>query len=176
MWSFRNKWNLAFLLMAAFSSAFADNLFVFWMPTFLVEEKGFGPLRMGIFASLPLWGGAIGGLCGGFLNDFLIHLTGNRRLARRLVAAVGKGLGALLICFGVVVEDGRMVMLIFFCARFFSDWSQPTWWGTVTDIGGPAVGRVFGIGNMMGSVGAFLAGPAMGYVRACTVLDLFSTL
>jgi len=61
--------------------------------------------------------------------------------------------------------DGRLVMVVLFFCKFFSDWSQPTWWGTVTDIGGPAAGRVFGMVNTVGSMGAFAAGPAMGYVK-----------
>ena len=164
-WTPKNKLNVAFFLAASFCSTFADNLFVFWMPTFLREEKNFGAFEMGIFASLPLWGGAVGGLCGGFLNDILIRLTGNRRLARSLVASSGKIVAAILIAVSLLAQDGRLVMIVLFACKFFSDWSQPTWWGTVTDIGGSAAGRVFGMVNMFGSVGAFVAGPTMGYVK-----------
>jgi sugar phosphate permease len=164
-WSANNKRNVAFFLAASFCSTFADNLFVFWIPTFLLDEKGFGNIEMGLFAGLPLLGGAIGGLCGGFLNDILIRLTGNRRLSRRLVASVGKIIAAILIVLSLMAEDGRTMMVVLFFCKFFSDWSQPTWWGTVTDIGGPAAGRVFGFVNMFGSAGAFVAGPAMGYVK-----------
>ncbi len=165
VWSRKNVFNLCIFLCASFCSSYADNLFVFWMPAFLVQEKGFGDYEMGIFASLPLWGGAIGGLCGGFINDALIRATGNRRLARSLVASSGKIIAAALICLSLAAEDGRLVMVILFFCKFFSDMSQPTWWGTVTDIGGPASGRVFGIVNTFGSIGAFVAGPAMGYVK-----------
>lgn len=55
------------------------------------------------------------------------------------------------------------MVVLFFC-KFFSDWSQPTWWGTVTDMGGPAAGRVFGMVNMVASIGATVAGPTMGFV------------
>jgi len=163
-WSFANIRNIAWFLSASFCSTFADNLFVFYMPKFLVEEKQFSALEMGLFASLPLWGGALGGLCGGVINDAMIRLLKNRRLARSLVAATGKSLAAILIVASLQADDGRMIMLILFFCKFFSDWSQPTWWGTVTDIGGPAAGRVFGICNTVGSIGAFVAGPCMGYV------------
>lgn len=163
-WTPANLLNLAFFMGASFASTFADNLFVFYMPQFLVEEKAFTPAQMGFFAGLPILGGAIGGMCGGILNDVLIRRLGNRRLARSLVAAGGKVLAAALIAASVLVADGRQVMLILLACKFFSDWSQPTWWGTVTDIGGPVAGRVFGMVNMIGSIGGFIAGPAMGYV------------
>ncbi len=164
-WSKANIRNFGFFLAASFCSSFADNLFVNWIPKFLRDDKGFGDVEMGIFASLPLWGGAVGGVCGGFLNDFLIRMTGRRRLSRSLVAGTGKIVAAGLIAASLLVQDGRMVMGVLFFCKFFSDWSQPTWWGTVTDIGGPAAGRVFGMANLIGSLGATLAGPVMGYVK-----------
>ncbi|MEO1995944.1 MAG: MFS transporter [Planctomycetaceae bacterium] len=81
-----------------------------------------------------------------------------------MVAGTGKLLAAILILVSLQADDGRVIMVILFFCKFFSDWSQPTWWGTVTDIGGPAAGRVFGICNTVGSIGAFVAGPCMGYI------------
>jgi len=103
-------------------------------------------------------------MCGGILNDVLIRITGNRRLSRSLIASGGKIIAALLIGASLFAQDGRMVMVVLFFCKFFSDWSQPTWWGTVTDIGGSASGRVFGMVNTVGSIGATVAGPIMGYV------------
>jgi MFS transporter, ACS family, glucarate transporter len=163
-WTRANKRNLFVFMAASFCSTFADNLFVFYMPQFLVEEKGFTLAQMGLFAGLPLLGGALGGMCGGVLNDFLIRVLGDRRKARSIVAASGKTIAAILIASSLLVGDGRMVMFVLFFCKFFSDWSQPTWWGTVTDIGGPASGRVFGMVNTVGSIGATIAGPVMGYV------------
>ena len=164
-WTGTNCRNLAMFFGATFCAAFADNLFVYWMPTFLREAKGFGDAEMGIFSSLPLWGGAFGGLCGGFLNDILIRRIGNRKVSRRLVASGGMIVAAILICSSLILESGRMIMVVLFFCKFFSDWSQPTWWGTVTDIGGRAAGRVFGMVNLVGGAGAFAAGPIMGYVK-----------
>ena len=163
-WSIENRINVGIFFTASFLSTFADNLFVYWMPTFLKEAKGFGNAEMGIFASLPLFGGALGGFCGGMLNDILIRKMGNRKQARRVVAASGKTIAAVLVCASLYFESGRAIMVVLFFCKFFSDMSQPTWWGTVTDLGGPASGRVFGMVNTIGSIGAFLAGPIMGYV------------
>ena len=175
-WSPANVRNLGLFMAASFFSTFADNLFVFYMPEFLVLEKNFSPAQMGVFASLPIIGGAVGGLFGGALNDYLIRVTGKRRLCRSLVACSGKLTAAALIAASLLFEDGRVIMLVLFCCKFFSDWSQPTWWGTVTDLGGPASGRVFGMVNMVGSIGGFTAGPVMGYVlgdQRWTALFLF---
>ena len=119
---------------------------------------------VGLFASLPLWGGALGGFVGGVLNDWLIRLTGSRRFGRVAVGLTGKVTAALLIALSLRFDDGRTMMLVVGVAKFFNDWSQPSVWGTVTDIGGPAAGRVFGTVNMAGSIGAIIAGPFFGAV------------
>ena len=164
-WSIGNIRNIGAFFGASFFSTFADNLFVFWMPTFLVQDKGFSPAEMGIFASIPLFGGACGGLLGGILNDVLIRHMGSRKWARRVIAGGCKVIAALLICSSLFFDDGRVVMGVLFFCKFFSDMSQPTWWGTVTDIGGPAAGRVFGMVNTVGAAGLFAAGPIMGWVK-----------
>ena len=86
----RRGWTFAALLLYAFASTFADQLFVFWIPQFLVEAKGLPLMEMGVYASLPLWGGALGGAVGGALNDVLIRRTGRRRLSRSAVGFTGK--------------------------------------------------------------------------------------
>ena len=164
-WSSKNIRNLLFFFGASFSSTFADNLFVFWMPTFLKQEKHLNPLEMGLLASLPLFGGALGGLCGGFLNDLLIAKIGNRKLARRIIAGGCKVIAAAFICGSLYFNDPLTIMIILFLCKFFSDMSQPTWWGTVTDIGGPAAGRVFGMVNTVGAAGLFAAGPILAIVQ-----------
>ena len=49
---------------------------------------------MGVFATLPLVGGAIGGIIGGMLNDRMVRRTG-KRVARSSIAFAGKALAAV---------------------------------------------------------------------------------
>ena len=157
--------SFSFLLLAMFTSAFADQLFVYWIPTFLLEEKGLSKEAMGIFASLPLFAGAIGGMFGGVLNDWIMRITGKKQLARKIVGFTGKLVAAIMVAVSLAFfEDGRLMMVIVAIGKFFTDWSQPTTWGAITDISGPAAGRVFGTVNMCGSIGAMLAGPILGRI------------
>jgi len=103
-------------------------------------------------------------MTGGVLNDVLIRSLGPR-IARSAVGFTGATLGAVLIAVAVGVEDGRWAMLVLAGARFFADWSQPTVWGTISDVGGKAAGTVFGAVNTAGSVGAFAAGPVLGWIK-----------
>jgi sugar phosphate permease len=157
--------SLAFMMLQSLTSTFADVLFVYWIPLFLEEDKGLSKGAMGVFASLPLAAGALGGMAGGMLNDLLIRRTGKLRLARAAVGFSGKMTAAVLIAASLSVESGRWMMVVVAAAKFFTDWSLPTLWGAVTDIGGRASGRVFGMVNTVGSLGGFLAGPLIGSVK-----------
>jgi predicted MFS family arabinose efflux permease len=137
-------------------------LYVFWIPLFLSQEKCLDQGTLGLFAPLPLIGGAIGGIVGGMLNDVLIRRTGERRWVRTGVGFVGKGLAAILVLVSLGVTDGRLAMVVLLAVKFFGDWSLPTQWGTVTDIGGKSAATIFAFVNSVGAVGGFLAGPLMG--------------
>lgn len=156
--------SLGLMLIYTFLSTFADQLFVFWIPSFLKDGKGLSNQQMGIFATLPLIGGAVGGIVAGVLNDTMIKRVGPR-VGRSSVAFAGKTLAGVLIAASVFIEDGRLVMVALFFCRFFNDWSLTTLWGTITDISGRAAGTIFGIINTFGTFGGFVAGPIMGWVK-----------
>jgi sugar phosphate permease len=50
-------------------------------------------------------------------------------------------------------------------ARVFNDWSLPTQWAAVTDMGGRAAATLFGIVNTAGAIGGVAAGPIFGYLK-----------
>ena len=157
--------SLAFLLVYTFTSTFQDQFYVYWLPSFLQEGKRLDVSTMGLFAPLPFLGGALGGVLGGILNDVLIRKLGSRRWARSLVAFTGKSVAAALVIASMQVDDGRLTMVVLLAARVFSDWSLPTQWAAVTDMGGRAAATLFGVVNTVGVFGGFVAGPVFGYLK-----------
>jgi nitrate/nitrite transporter NarK len=157
--------SLTMLLVYSFVSNFQDQMYVYWIPLFLVEGRGLTGSEMGLFTPLPLIGGAIGGILGGFLNDLLIRKTGNRRWSRSAIGFTGRFIAAGLVVLSLQAEGGRLAMVVLLAARVFGDWSQPTQWGAITDMGGRAAATVFGLVNTVGAIGGFLAGPSLGYLK-----------
>ncbi|NUU66846.1 MFS transporter [Enterobacteriaceae bacterium BIT-l23] len=56
-----------------------------WIPLYLVKEKGFNFMSMGLVASMPCIGGFIGAIAGGWISD---RLLGRRRKPTMLFTAI----------------------------------------------------------------------------------------
>lgn len=154
--------NMRFFFVQQFTSAYADNVFVYWIPLFLLTAKGVDIGKAGWMAALPLLGGAVGGMLGATLQNYLIIRTGNRRWSRSLIGLVGKLLATVFMFVSLGFDKAIVIVSIFFVVKFFSDWSQPTVWGTITDIAGRNAASVFATINTVGSIAGFIAGPTMG--------------
>jgi|CXWL01.1.fsa_nt_gi sugar phosphate permease len=136
-----------------FLDAGSDGIYVYLMGSYFMTARAFDVATAGLLISLPLWGGAIGGVVGGFVNDGLIHLTGSRRWSRSVAGFTGKFVACLMMLVAIQQVSGLAAALCLFVVKFFSDWSQPTVWGTCTDLGGRYSATVFSIINTAGSVG-----------------------
>lgn len=162
--------SLRFFVVQQFLDAGSDVAFVSLIGSYFLLARGFDISRTGWLASLPLWGGAVGGIAGGWLNDRLIAATGNRRWSRSGVGFAGKVLGCLFLVLVVFQADGLTAAWLLAAAKFFSDWSQPTVWGACTDLGGRFTATVFSIINTAGTLGGVVMPIVFGLV-----LDAFST-
>jgi len=156
--------NMNVFFVQQFTSAYADNVYVYWIPLFLLTVKNVDVKGAGWMAALPLLGGAVGGMLGGTLQNYCILRTGNRRWSRSLIGLIGKMLATVFMFVSLGFDSAVVIVSIFAVVKFFSDWSQPTVWGTVTDIAGRNSASVFGAINTVGSIAAFIAGPTMGLI------------
>lgn len=140
-----------------FMNAGADMIYGLHLGSYLRDHYGITDnVKFGLLLSLPLWGGACGGIAGGFINDGLIQLTGNRRWSRAAVGFTGKFVACFFLYAAATADDPVQASWLLFATKFFSDWTQPTVWGTSTDMGGRYSGTVFSIINSSGSVAGFV--------------------
>ncbi len=165
----RNR-SLRFFTLQQFLDAGSDVVFVGLIGTYFLAAHHFDIKQTGWLASLPLFGGALGGIAGGWLNDSIIRRTGSRRWARSGVGFVGKVIGCGMLALVVIQSSGVTAAWLLMAAKFFSDWSQPTAWGTCTDLGGRFTATVFSIINTAGTIGGVCMPIVFG-----VVLDWFTT-
>jgi hypothetical protein len=153
-----------------FINAGADSIYVYVMGSYFMTARNFDVGTAGLLISLPLWGGAVGGVVGGFVNDGLIHVTGSRRWSRTSVGFAGKLVACVMMFVAIQQVSGIAAALCLFVVKFFSDWTQPTVWGTCTDMGGRYSATVFSIINTSGSVGMIATPLLLGII-----LDMYTT-
>ena len=162
----RSILNLLALNLQSILSTISDNIYSNWVPLFLFEVYALAFKEMGLYSALPLLGGAFGGAVGGWLNDFFVTRTGNRRWTRTGVALVGKGLAAVILLLALLTayDNPYAFCGMLFFVKFFGDWSLTTSWATLSDIGGKASASVFAFNNSVAGIGAMLAPIVYGWV------------
>ena len=170
----RNRSMLVFVVQQ-FMNAGADFVYVSTMGSYFITARHFDVATAGLLVSLPLWGGAVGGIVGGFVNDGLIYLTGSRRWSRRVAGFAGKFLACIFMFVAIQQAGGVAVAVCLFVVKFFSDWTQPTVWGACTDMGGRYSATTFSIINAAGNVGALVtplvAGGLLDYYSTTQIVD-----
>jgi len=167
--AFRNR-SMQFFVVQQFFNAGADNIYNVYMAQFFLKVKGVDMEEAGIAVAMPLLGGAIGGLLGGYCNDFAISRWG-RKWGRRAVGFTGKALACGLMFVAIAQQSAFAAGVALFAVKFFSDWSQPTVWGTCTDLGGKHSATVFGILNTSGGLGGIIFPVVFGII-----LGMFSNI
>ena len=149
--------NMWAIMCAYFTYVYCLWIFLSWLPSYLVEFRHFTLLKVGIFASLPLWAGVVGDTVGGLATDWLLKISGNTKLARRLVAIVGMLGCAVCIVPAALTEDAYTAVYCLTGALFFLECTIGPSWAVPMDVGGKYSGTVSGMMNMAGNIGGALS-------------------
>ena len=166
--------SLRIMVIQQFMNAGADVVYTLILGSFFVSLGVADMKNLGWLVSLPLIGGALGGVTGGILNDWLIPRVGSR-WGRSLVGFSGKTLAAVSLYFAISQPTPERVAIGLFFVKFHTDWTQPTVWGTCTDIGGRFSATVLSIVNTAGNIGALFMplvfGPLLDYFSTTEIID-----
>jgi D-galactonate transporter len=149
--------NMWAIMCAYFTYVYCLYIFLTWLPSYLVDARHFTLLKVGIFASLPLFAGVIGDTVGGLATDWLLKKTGNTKLARRSVAIVGLLGCAVFIVPAALTEDAYVAVYCLTAAMFFLECTIGPAWSVPMDTGGKYSGTVSGMMNMAGNFGGAMS-------------------
>ncbi len=156
--------NMWAIMCAYFTYVYCLWIFLSWLPSYLVDFRHFTLIKVGIFASLPLWAGVIGDTVGGLATDWLLKKTGNARLARRTVAIVGMLGCCVFIVPAALTQDAYTAVYCLTAAMFFLECTIGPSWAVPMDVGGKYSGTVSGMMNMAGNIGGALSPLVFGFL------------
>ena len=156
--------NMWAIMCAYFTYVYCLWIFLSWLPSYLVDFRHFTLLKVGIFASLPLFAGVIGDTVGGLATDWLLKTTGNTKFARRSVAIVGMLGCCVFIVPAALTADAYTAVYCLTAAMFFLECTIGPSWAVPMDAGGKYSGTVSGMMNMAGNIGGALSPLVFGFL------------
>lgn len=157
---YRETWGLVF---AKFLSDAAWYFYLFWLPKYLYDARGFDTKQVGAYGWIPYAASGAGCLCGGWLSSRLIRAGRSLDFSRKLAL----GLSAALMPFAYFVTKTPVELaIVLFSAAFFGQQS----WSTLVMIlpadlfPRSAVGSVAGLVGFGGAMGGVVFGLVVGYL------------
>jgi len=161
LWGRRDVWGL---LLARFLSDPVWWFYLFWMPKYLVEQRGFTLVEIGLIAWLPYLTADIGALAGGWISGRLISPHRSILQARYLPMAVSAFAMPVSIGIAYTASSSVAVALISFVTCCHQIWKTNLM--TITNDIYPIaeVGSVAGIVSLGSGIGGVLFMNATGHI------------
>jgi ACS family hexuronate transporter-like MFS transporter len=157
---FRQTWGV---VVAKFLSDAAWYFYLFWLPKYLYDARGFDIKAVGTFAWIPPAAAGIGCLVGGWFSSWLLH----RQLPLNRARKIALGASAIIMPLILFVPGVPVAWAIaLFSVAYFGQQS----WSTLvmilpTDIFPKnTVGAVAGLVGFGGAMGGVVFGQAVGYL------------
>lgn len=158
--TFREVWGLVF---AKFLTDAAWYVYMFWLPKYLQDVRGFNIKDVGYYAWIPYAAAGVGSLLGGAFSSWLLHRGASLNSARKVALGVS---AALMPWVFFVTQTNVNMAIVLFSLAFFGQQS----WSTLVMIL-PAdlfprrvVGSVAGLVGFGGAMGGVVFGLIVGQI------------
>jgi ACS family hexuronate transporter-like MFS transporter len=157
---YRQVWGL---VLGKFLSDAAWYFYLFWLPKYLYDERGFDTRQVGYFAWIPYAASGIGSIAGGWFSSRLIHSGRSVDFARK--AALAASAAVMPLIFFVTQVPVEMAIVLFSIAFF----GQQSWSTLVMILPADlfprsAVGSVAGMVGFGGAMGGVVFNLVVGYM------------
>jgi len=146
-----NVWLLGTIITCG---SFTTYMFFSWYPTYLQLGRRVAAEESSWMASMVLAGGAVGSIVSGYLSDWLVRRTGDKRWTRRGIGGFAFASAGLAMIASIHFESPWLSAACATWACLAVHLHVAPWWGVVTEISGKHLGALFGLMNSMGVPGA----------------------
>ena len=155
--------NLAFICLMYFAYGYGLYFYITWLPTYLLEARGFSVGSTKWLAAAPWMVSAPAFWIGGWTTDWLARRTGNLKLARCGIGVFGYAASAVTLFAVARVEGNRTAALLLALALGFQTFTIGPAWAVCLDVGRKYAGIVTGCMNTVGNIGGAIAPLVVGY-------------
>ncbi len=159
--SYREVWGL---MAARFIADPAWYFYLFWLPEYLSQERGFSIRQIGASAWIPYLTACLGSLTGGVFSDRLIKKGWSVNSARKIVMATSALMMPTTI-FTVYVQEPISAVALMSLATFLIQVWATNLFTLPADLFSPqVVASVYGLSGFTGSLSAMISMLAVGAV------------
>jgi len=150
------------LILARFVSDFPFYFFLFWLPQYLIDSRGFDLGDIAAFAWLPWIAADLGALAGGSTSSWLVQRGRTVDFARKLV--IWCGAAGVLVTIPAVHTESSYIALLLICLGLFAIQVKGAVFFTLPADLFPAakVATVWGVFGAAGSLGGSVLGLVAG--------------
>jgi ACS family hexuronate transporter-like MFS transporter len=160
LFGYKEVWGL---VAAKFLSDGAWYFYLFWLPKYLYDVRGFDTKQVGYFAWIPYAASGVGSLCGGWFSSWLIRRGRSPNLSRKVALGLSASVMPLI---ALVTASPIELAIVLFSVAFFGQQS----WSTLVMIlpadlfPRSSVGSVAGLVGFGGALGGVVFGLIIGYL------------
>lgn len=148
--------NVALLSASYLLDSYLLFMFLFWLYTYLVEQRGFTIMQSGLYTGLPFAVAMVFVPIAGWLCDRLsARLRGG--WGRRVIGMGGLTLSSTFLLVGTDVSSPAQALAGLSLAVGFLFCTEPAYWSTSMDLGGAYAGTAGGVMNMAGNLGGVVS-------------------
>lgn len=120
LFAFRETWGIVF---AKFLSDAAWYFYLFWLPKYLYDVRGFDTKQVGYFAWIPYAAAGVGALTGGWFSSHLLSRGLSLNASRKIVLGLSAALMPVII---FVTRSPIELTIVLFSIAFFGQQSWST--------------------------------------------------
>ena len=159
--------NVRLAMVQYIGSNFIFFFMLTWLFPYIKAKYNLNLVATGFYSMLPLLAGAVGNWVSGYAVD-TIYKKGNWKLSRQIPAIIGFGLVIVGILASLYMDTPLGAVLWLSVAIFGADMTLSPSWSFCMDIGREHSGKVSGMMNMAGNLGAFATALAFPYLQSWT--------
>lgn len=155
--------NMVYICLMYFAFGYGLYFYITWLPTYLIEARGFSIGSTKWLASLPWTVSLAGFWFGGWITDRIVRRTGSLKLARSGVGAAGYAACTIVLIAVARTSDNTMAAILLAMALCMQTVTAGAAWSVCLDVGRENAGVVTGMMNTIGNIGGALAPLVVGY-------------
>jgi ACS family hexuronate transporter-like MFS transporter len=152
------------LMLSRFVADGAFYFFIFWLPTYLAQERGFNILEIGLTAWIPFLAADLGSLAGGWVSSLMLRSGFSLNFTRNVVIWAG----SIMVLAGIpaIFVNSAMVAIAFISTAMFAiQFKAAAFFALPADLFPKTqVATIWGMFGAAGSIGGMVFAAAIGWI------------